>query len=541
MSANKKSNTNRIQTTLALVSARVLPVVVNNFRNKLIGVVLAGLVLPQMAYAGHGGGGGGGNKGGGGHHSGGNSSARSMQRSSNSNNSNNSNKSYSQKSSSFQNGTQKQFAKKNFGQPIPAKNGNTGINGSGLPDRVVPFKNGNTGYSGIGKPQGSQTTQSFVNKNFNGKNNNSTLSRSLGKYGKDKGGNTSGVDSQVKSGNIRTLGPKTTLSGADKYGDAMAAKKTGPLSKDVLTQDLGGVFAKKPSSPTGPTFPGDPILGGKDKSGGFDAPKKDTGILTGPYGGGVKTDPKPAPTNPGQGGGQGGGMGQGGGGNGQGGGNGNGNGQGGGKHHHHHGFPWWALITPQVVNYPSCPQVIYQQPVPVYVESPVIVTEPQVAPTYPAPTQPAPSQPANGQPVNGQPVKGNSDGYVDLVLEDVGFLEPATVTVGPLYMVKVRNQGTKASDKFRVGAFAQLEGELSDDAPRSVTEVTSLGAGELASVTLRLPASAMKLISTSSAGSAAFDQLLVVVDLDDVVTEIEKSNNVANLDRAALETAAATH
>ena len=101
-----------------------------------------------------------------------------------------------------------------------------------------------------------------------------------------------------------------------------------------------------------------------------------------------------------------------------------------------------------------------------------------------------------------------------------------------------RNQGTALSEKFRVGAFAQLEGELADDAPRSVTEVPSLGAGETASVTLRLPAAAMKLISTSSAGSAAFNQLLVVVDLDDAVTEIEKSNNVANLDRAALEAAA---
>ena len=63
----------------------------------------------------------------------------------------------------------------------------------------------------------------------------------------------------------------------------------------------------------------------------------------------------------------------------------------------------------------------------------------------------------------------------------------------------------------------------------------------MASVTLRLPATAMKLISTSAAGAAAFNQLLVVVDLDDVVVEIEKSNNVANLDRAALEAAAATH
>ena len=565
MEKNTNRNASRMQTTLTLVSTRVLPVVVNSFRNKLIGVVLAGLVLPQMAYAGHGGGGHGGGGGGGGgnrsggSYSGGNSSARSMRESSNSN------KSYSQKSSSVQNGGQKQFAKTSTGQPIPAKNGNTGINGSGLPDKIVPFKNGNTGFTGIGKPQNSQTTQSFVNKNFATKTaDKSSLSQSLGKNGKTTGGKISGAD---KVAEVNTVKPNQSWKQFSNAKVTKTDKATGVLKDTGIKQsNFDKAVTKdtvKPSSPTGTVFNKGDVVKPVDKIGiktskDFDkvvnkggiggvgtgtGGKGTGGTGTGTGGAGTGTGTGTAGTGTGTGGTGTAGTGTGGTGTGTGGGMGQGNGMGGGMHGH--GFPWWAFVTP-AFGYPGYNNGygqggVYQQPVynnaPVYNDAPVVDQAPVTPANYTAPV-PAPAA-TQTQPINGQPVNGNSDGYIDLVLENVEFLEPATVTVGPLYQVKVRNQGTMRADKFRVGAFAQLEGELSDDAPRATTEVTSLGAGETASVTLRLPSSAMKLISTSAAGAAAFNQLLVVVDLDDAVVEIEKSNNVANLDRAALESAAA--
>ena len=127
---------------------------------------------------------------------------------------------------------------------------------------------------------------------------------------------------------------------------------------------------------------------------------------------------------------------------------------------------------------------------------------------------------------------------VDLVLEEVQLVEAATVSTGPAYRVKFRNQGTQAAGKFRIGAFAEHDNKLSDDSPQIVTEVASLAAGEASEVNLRLPVTAMRLISTSAAQPNAFDQLLVIIDLDDSIVESEKSNNVANIERTELEAAA---
>jgi hypothetical protein len=128
-------------------------------------------------------------------------------------------------------------------------------------------------------------------------------------------------------------------------------------------------------------------------------------------------------------------------------------------------------------------------------------------------------------------------GDVDLVLEDVKYIEPATETAGPAYRMKLRNQGARAAGKFRIGAFAEREGKLSDDAPQVVTEIASLPAGGVRELTLRLPVSAVRFVTTSSSEPVAFDQLLVVVDLDNSIVESDKSNNVASLERTELEAA----
>jgi hypothetical protein len=153
------------------------------------------------------------------------------------------------------------------------------------------------------------------------------------------------------------------------------------------------------------------------------------------------------------------------------------------------------------------------------------------------PTQPLDAQPPVAAAVAAQGAGTAPAGSADLVLEDVTFIEPATETAGPAYRLKLRNQGTQAAGKFRIGAFAERNGLLSDDAPHVVSEVASLAAGAVSELTLRLPLSALRLVSTSAAEPVAFDQLLVVVDLDDAVVESEKSNNVASLKRSELEAA----
>jgi hypothetical protein len=125
-------------------------------------------------------------------------------------------------------------------------------------------------------------------------------------------------------------------------------------------------------------------------------------------------------------------------------------------------------------------------------------------------------------------------GRVDLVVEDIRMVQPATLIAGPAYQVKFRNQGTLAAGTFRVGIFAALDGKASD-AARALVDVPGLAAGEVGEVTLRLPAAAMKLVSVSTEQPAPFSQLMVAVDPDNLIVESDKTNNVATVDRSAVE------
>lgn len=125
----------------------------------------------------------------------------------------------------------------------------------------------------------------------------------------------------------------------------------------------------------------------------------------------------------------------------------------------------------------------------------------------------------------------------DLVLEDVQLASPATLVAGPAYTVQFRNQGTEQADKFQVGIFAGLGGAITNDAPRAVVEVASLAAGEVKTVTLRLPQASLKLIGSDNK-PVAFTHLFVAVDLRNAVPETDKTNNTAVVERAAVELAA---
>ncbi|HTQ39328.1 MAG TPA: CARDB domain-containing protein [Pirellulales bacterium] len=125
----------------------------------------------------------------------------------------------------------------------------------------------------------------------------------------------------------------------------------------------------------------------------------------------------------------------------------------------------------------------------------------------------------------------------DLVLEDVRLDAPATLVAGPAYTVKFRNQGTQAAGKFLIGVFAGLGDKLSDDAPRAIVEIDSLAAGEVRTVSVRLPQAALRMAGPEGK-PAVFTKLFIGVDILNNVAEIDETNNTAVVDRAALETTA---
>jgi hypothetical protein len=123
---------------------------------------------------------------------------------------------------------------------------------------------------------------------------------------------------------------------------------------------------------------------------------------------------------------------------------------------------------------------------------------------------------------------------VDLLLEDVQLVEPATMLVGPAYRVKFRNQGLTAAGKFRVAIVAGLDGQASEQSPKTLIDVAGLASGEASEVTVRLPVSAMKLASANGQATV-FTHLLVAADFDNSLTESDKTNNVAVIERTMLE------
>jgi hypothetical protein len=152
---------------------------------------------------------------------------------------------------------------------------------------------------------------------------------------------------------------------------------------------------------------------------------------------------------------------------------------------------------------------------------------------------PTPVYPAQPVIVNDAvPLEVQQRGHVvDLVLEDVQYVEPATLLVGPAYRVKFRNQSTEPAGAFRVALVAGLDLRVSEQSPKAVVDVPGLAGGQAAELTIRLPRTAMSVVSTSSAQPTVFTHLFAAVDFDNAVIELDKTNNVAILERAALEAA----
>jgi hypothetical protein len=131
-----------------------------------------------------------------------------------------------------------------------------------------------------------------------------------------------------------------------------------------------------------------------------------------------------------------------------------------------------------------------------------------------------------------------ADTGIDLVLEDVKLASPATLVAGPAYTVTFRNQGTANAGKFLVSIAAGFNSTIKANDPRVKVDVPALAAGEVRKVTLRLPQKAMR-VDDIGRGLAPFRYLLVAIDPTNAVTESDKTNNTAILERAALEATAA--
>ncbi len=276
--------------------------------------------------------------------------------------------------------------------------------------------------------------------------------------------------------------------------------KTSNLSKNLGTGKLGqfkqlssDVIKLKDRGKI--NFPGGPLVTGG--SGKFKFPG---GPIVGPFNpGNVGPLPGGKPIDPGQGNGNPGG--------------GNDGGTGNGHNHCHHNCPWpvfWPLYGGG--NYWNSP---YYGPS--YATPTAIVND-----VVPVSTQ-TPAQ-----------VDVSVASKPDLVLEDVQYVEPATLLVGPAYRVKFRNQGMVAAGKFRLALIASIDGQAYEQSPQTMVEVAGLASGESGEVTVRLPHTAMQL-ANSTGQSTAFTDLLVAADIDNLVIESDKTNNVAIISRSQLE------
>ncbi len=145
---------------------------------------------------------------------------------------------------------------------------------------------------------------------------------------------------------------------------------------------------------------------------------------------------------------------------------------------------------------------------------------------------------ADVQPTEAPADTANEFAGVDLILEDVRANEPATLVAGPSYRVKFRNQGLQTSGKFRVRLQAVLEGVPSNS--YATLYMDGLAGGQAHEATLRLPISSMNLTMGKLATGLAnarrpFSHLIVVIDVDNTVSENDEANNSATIERAALE------
>ncbi|HUT10367.1 MAG TPA: hypothetical protein VMY42_07720 [Thermoguttaceae bacterium] len=182
-------------------------------------------------------------------------------------------------------------------------------------------------------------------------------------------------------------------------------------------------------------------------------------------------------------------------------------------HYHCHTLwdprPYWCR---PVIYEPSVVWVWYQPPV--WVSLPVV---------------------ASGTWVDVEPVP--VVGRFDLQLLAVRFVDPghAEEKLGPRYRVWFRNNGENPiTEPFDVMLFAGNDAKLTEGVPRSGVRVTSVEAGDVQSVDVRLPIEVYSLGRDSKGEPAPFETLHVLIDANREVSEKEEDNNGASISRAEI-------
>jgi len=121
---------------------------------------------------------------------------------------------------------------------------------------------------------------------------------------------------------------------------------------------------------------------------------------------------------------------------------------------------------------------------------------------------------------------------IDVQLVAVRFVDPGhpEEKQGPRYRVWLRNNSAEPiSQPFHVVLLAASNEKLSDDLPQAGVRIDAIGAGEIQSVDIRLPAEVYAMNRDALGRSAPFSNLHVLVDADRQLNDIDRTNNGACL------------
>jgi len=121
----------------------------------------------------------------------------------------------------------------------------------------------------------------------------------------------------------------------------------------------------------------------------------------------------------------------------------------------------------------------------------------------------------------------------DLQLLAVRFVDPGhpDENLGPRYRVWFRNNSNRPIvQPFNVMLFAANDGNLVADLPQSGVRVTSIEAGDVQSVDIRLPMDVYEMGRDAEGRPAAFSMLHVLVDAEREVSDPLRANNGTKID-----------
>ena len=184
---------------------------------------------------------------------------------------------------------------------------------------------------------------------------------------------------------------------------------------------------------------------------------------------------------------------------------------------------------------------------------PIIVVQPGGGPVVTGdPTQGGQTPPPAGDPDETPPTKADPDETPptkadpdetppeaaaasignDVELLEVRFVSAGDAKQGPMYRLRVRNNG-KADVKqaFNVMLTASLGREPTKESPQAAVKVQGIKAGESINVDVRLPMAAMRMGKNSEGKVLPFAFLFALVDADDALRDRTPDNNLMVMSR----------